>query len=64
MDKLIEQMLKKYPCETVEERKNSVKEVIQEIVLCGLSRAGFFNSAVFYGGTALRIFYGRAVYKK
>lgn len=58
MDKLIEQMVKKYSSETVEERKNSFKEVIQEIVLCGLSRAGFFDSAVFYGGTALRIFYG------
>lgn len=58
MDKLIEQMLKKYSSQTFEDRKNSVKEVIQEIVLCGLSRAGFFDSAVFYGGTALRIFYG------
>ena len=35
-----------------------MKEIIQEIVLCGLSRAGFFNKAAFYGGTALRIFYG------
>lgn len=58
MDKLIEQMLKKHSSQTFEDRKNSVKEVIQEIVLCGLSRAGFFDSAVFYGGTALRIFYG------
>lgn len=31
---------------------------MQEIVLCGLSRAGFFKKAAFYGGTALRIFYG------
>jgi len=31
---------------------------MQEIVLCGLSRAGFFQKAAFYGGTALRIFYG------
>ena len=31
---------------------------MQEIVLCGLSRAGFFKEAAFYGGTALRIFYG------
>ncbi|MBO4716363.1 MAG: nucleotidyl transferase AbiEii/AbiGii toxin family protein [Spirochaetales bacterium] len=30
---------------------------IQEIVLCGLSRAGFFRKAAFYGGTALRIFH-------
>ncbi len=58
MDKLIEQMLKKYSLLTVEDRKNSLKEVIQEIILCGLSRAGFFNKAAFYGGTALRIFYG------
>ena len=34
------------------------KEIIQEIVICGLSRGGFFNEAAFYGGTALRIFYG------
>lgn len=58
MNKLIEQMLRKYSAETIGEKKNSLKEVIQEIVLCGLSRAGFFKSAVFYGGTALRIFYG------
>ena len=31
---------------------------MQEIVLCGLSRAGFFKEAAFYGGTALRIFHG------
>lgn len=30
---------------------------MQEIVLCALSKAGFFNEAAFYGGTALRIFY-------
>ena len=35
-----------------------MKEIMQEIVLCGLSRAGFFKKAAFYGGTALRIFYG------
>ena len=31
---------------------------MQEIVLCGLSRADFFRKAAFCGGTALRIFYG------
>lgn len=35
-----------------------MKEIMQEIVLCGLFRAGFFKRAAFYGGTALRIFYG------
>lgn len=33
------------------------EEVIQEIVLCGLSQANFFRSSAFYGGTALRIFH-------
>ncbi len=58
MEKMIEQMLKGYELKTVYDQKNAMKEVMQEIVLCGLSRAGFFNKAAFYGGTALRIFYG------
>lgn len=58
MNTMIEQMLKIYDAQTVYDQKNAVKEVMQEIVLCGLSRAGFFNKAAFYGGTALRIFYG------
>ncbi|XHR96177.1 nucleotidyl transferase AbiEii/AbiGii toxin family protein [Mucilaginibacter sp. UC70_90] len=31
---------------------------MQEITLAGLNRSGFFEKAAFYGGTALRIFYG------
>ncbi|WP_246798098.1 nucleotidyl transferase AbiEii/AbiGii toxin family protein [Alkalibacter rhizosphaerae] len=31
---------------------------MQEIVLCGLSRGGFFQNTAFYSGTALRIFHG------
>lgn len=58
MDPVIEQMLKQYNTQTVYDKKNGIKEVVQEIVLCGLSRAGFFKAAAFYGGTALRIFYG------
>lgn len=58
MNHSIEQMLKKYDVSSPEAKKNAVKEIMQEIVLCGLSRAGFFNKAAFYGGTALRIFYG------
>lgn len=55
---MIEQMLAQYPAETIYDKKNAIKEIMQEIVLCGLSRAGFFKEAAFYGGTALRIFYG------
>lgn len=58
MTKVIEQMMRAYAPETLEDRKNAMKEVMQEIALCGLSRAAFFEKAVFYGGTALRIFHG------
>lgn len=58
MNNVIDEMLKKYRITTLDERKNAMKEIIQEIILCGLSRAGFFHKAAFYGGTALRIFYG------
>jgi len=58
MDPIIEQMLRQYSTRTLYDKKNSLKEVVQEIVLSGLSRAGFFKIAAFYGGTALRIFYG------
>ena len=58
MNTNIEQMLSRYRTDTTEDQKNAIKEITQEIVLCGLSRAGFFQKAAFYGGTALRIFYG------
>ena len=58
MNDALEQMLKAYNVSTLYDRKNAMKEIMQEIVLCGLSRAGFFKRAAFYGGTALRIFYG------
>jgi predicted nucleotidyltransferase component of viral defense system len=51
-------MLNQYNIQTQHDRINSIKQVIQEVVLCGLSRAGFFKNAAFYGETALRIFYG------
>ena len=43
---------------TVEETKDALREVLQGIVLAGLSKGGFFSKASFYGGAALRIFYG------
>lgn len=58
MDYLIEQMLAHRNAGTLADKKNSMKEIMQEIVLCGLSRAGFFKTAAFYGGTVLRIFHG------
>lgn len=55
---ILEQMLRRYDLKSDYDRKNAMKEIMQEIVLCGLSRGGFFKKAAFYGGTALRIFYG------
>ena len=54
----VQQMIEKYNCKNTADYKNALKEVIQEVALCGLSRSGFFKKAAFYGGTALRIFYG------
>lgn len=58
MELIINQMLAAYPAISITDKKNALKEVMQEIVLCGLSRTDFFKHAAFYGGTALRIFYG------
>ena len=51
-------MLSGYELRSDYDRKNAMKEIIQEIILCSLSRTDFFKHAAFYGGTALRIFYG------
>lgn len=58
MNPILEQMLKSHEIYSSQSRTNSIKEVVQEVVLYGLSRAGFFKSCAFYGGTALRIFHG------
>jgi len=55
---IIQQMINKYDSKTIEDKKNAIKEVLQEVVLAGLSKTDFFTKAAFYGGTALRIFYG------
>jgi predicted nucleotidyltransferase component of viral defense system len=54
----IKNMLNAYDLSTVASAADAVREVIQEIALLGLSRSSFFTKAAFYGGTALRIFYG------
>lgn len=57
MNNVIEQMLSKYEIKNTIDEVNALKEIIQEIVLSGLSRGNFFNETAFYGGTSLRIFY-------
>lgn len=58
MNSVLQNMLSKYDIKNTIDETNAMKEIIQEIVICGLSRGGFFKEAAFYGGTALRIFYG------
>ncbi len=43
---------------TLLEEENAIKEMVQEIALSSLARAGFFKVAAFQGGTCLRILYG------
>ena len=54
-DEKIDQMLNRYELNTVHDHENALKEIIQEIVLLGLWRSKFYEKAVFYGGSALRI---------
>ena len=51
-------MLAKYDISTSDSTYEALREILQEIVLLGLNRAGFFEHALFYGGTALRILHG------
>jgi hypothetical protein len=55
---MIKEWLQEYHPQNQAEAENSLREIVQEIALAGLSRSGFFEKAAFYGGTALRIFYG------
>lgn len=58
MNKEIKRMLERFELSSSHECTLALRELIQEITLVGLWRAKFFDKAAFYGGTALRIFYG------
>lgn len=55
---MIKEWLDSYKPRNEQDAKDGLREIMQEIALAGLYRAGFFEKAAFYGGTALRIFYG------
>lgn len=55
---VFDQMLSRYTIQTENDRINALHEVMQQVTLAGLYRAGFFNKTAFYGGTCLRIFHG------
>jgi predicted nucleotidyltransferase component of viral defense system len=55
---IFDQMMAQYPVHSADDRRNALYEVLQQVVLAGLYRGGFFAEAAFYGGTCLRIFHG------
>lgn len=55
MIELIKQRLAGYRARNAIEEEQALKEIVQEIALYGLWRAGFFEVAAFQGGTSLRI---------
>ena len=55
---MIKEWIADYSPQNEEEILSALREIMQEITLAGLSRTDFFEKGAFYGGTALRIFYG------
>lgn len=58
MNSAIENLLKNYDLRTRDDYETAVKEVVQQLALLGFWRSKFFEHAAFYGGTALRLFFG------
>lgn len=58
MTDVFESMLSQYHIETPDDRRNAMYEILQQVILAGLYRGGFFKEVAFYGGTCLRIFHG------
>lgn len=55
---MIKEWLASYQPKGRDEATAALREIMQQVALAGLSRGNFFEKAAFYGGTALRIFYG------
>ncbi len=55
---MIKEWLAEYNPKNKNDAQSALREIMQEVALAGLNRGGFFEKAAFYGGTALRIFYG------
>ena len=55
---MIKDWISEYDPKNEDEILSALREIMQEITLAGLSRTNFYEKAAFYGGTALRVFYG------
>jgi predicted nucleotidyltransferase component of viral defense system len=58
MKNIIESRLEEYGASSREARVHALREIVQEIALYSLSVNGFFGTAVFHGGTELRLVHG------
>ena len=58
MNRTIANLLEHYDLKTQDDYETAIKEMIHHLTLLGLWRSKFFENAAFYGGTALRVFYG------
>jgi predicted nucleotidyltransferase component of viral defense system len=58
--RVLEEKIREYMITSVLDQENVLLEIVQQMVLVSLSRAGLFSNAqaVFHGGTCLRIVYG------
>lgn len=61
---MIKNWLAEYHPANQDDAAQALREIMQEVALAGLYRKGFFEKAAFYGGTALRIFYGLERYSE
>ena len=55
---IFDEMVAAYNPQNATQKTNAQHQVMQQIVLAGLQKGGFFEHAAFYGGTCLRIFHG------
>lgn len=55
---MMKEWIAEYKPQNEEETIAAMREIMQEIALAALSRTDFYKKAAFYGGTAIRIFYG------
>lgn len=53
----LKEWFEEFNCKTIDDVNRAKREMVQHIILAGLSRSDFFEHAAFFGGTALRILY-------
>ncbi len=58
IENLLAERIAVYAPANVLEQEHVLAELMQQIVLAALARAGFFGEAIFHGGTCLRLFFG------